>query len=226
MNTEMRLIAGGQVIVRRGRGSWALSSWWWRKRWLNDGLMEDSFFSVILIMLQNAVHQHFVHKERGAQLAAGGLGLFNLGMSFSTTGNSRRNLCSLTEHVFLIKRFILHNPIEQDLQSALLRRISISNICRMSTRDYNSNNNYSFQTLTAYCVPSTVFNKQHFIYSGLGDGGNEHLRHKYYYYLHFADEDIEAWKGEMSCPRLQSCNWQKGNANPELSGSKDEFLCL
>lgn len=80
---------------------------------MNDGVMEDSFFSVIVVTLRNA-DQHFVDTEK-AQLAAGWLGLFNLGMSSSTTGNSRRNLCSLTEHVFLVKRFLLHNPIEQGL---------------------------------------------------------------------------------------------------------------
>jgi lipoprotein signal peptidase len=74
--------------------------------------MEDSFFSVILIILQNALHQHFVDKEKRAQPTANWLGLFNLGMSFSTTSNSSLNLWSLTEHVFLVKRFLLHNPIE------------------------------------------------------------------------------------------------------------------
>lgn len=77
--------------------------------------MEDSFFGVILITLQNAVHQHFVDKEKKAQLAARWLELFNLGMSFSTMGNSRQNLCSLTEHIFLIKRFLLYNPTKQSL---------------------------------------------------------------------------------------------------------------
>lgn len=79
---------------------------------MNDGVMEDSFFSVILIILQNAAHQRSVDKEK-KELAAGWLELFNLGVSFSTTGNSRQNLCSLTEHVFLIKRFLLYNPAKQ-----------------------------------------------------------------------------------------------------------------
>lgn len=39
----------------------------------------------------------------------------NLAMSFGTTGNSRRSPCSLTEHAFLITRFLLHNPVEQGL---------------------------------------------------------------------------------------------------------------
>lgn len=71
---------------------------------MNDGVIEDSFFSVILITLQNAA-QHFVDKE-SAHFAAGWLGLFNLGMCLSTTGSSRQHLCSLTEHVFLVKRFL------------------------------------------------------------------------------------------------------------------------
>lgn len=43
----------------------------------------------------------------------------NLAMSFGTTGNSRRSPCSLTEHAFLITRFLLHNPVEQGLQPVL-----------------------------------------------------------------------------------------------------------
>lgn len=77
---------------------------------MNDGVMEDLFFSVIVVILRN-VDQYFVDIEK-VQLVVGWLGFFNFGMFFSIIGNSRRNLCFLIEYVFFVKRFFLYNLIE------------------------------------------------------------------------------------------------------------------
>lgn len=57
----MALMSWGQVGV--SRGSYALSSHWQKNRVVADGVIEDSFFNIILITLQKAVHRHFVDRR-------------------------------------------------------------------------------------------------------------------------------------------------------------------
>lgn len=139
-------------------------------------------------------------------------------MSFSTTGDSRPNRGSLTEHVFLIRRFLLCNPTKQSL-SRIQEEWVFQIFAKMRSKDYNSNNNNDFQIPLAMCQALCWTS---IILCTLGRWGQTMGISTVTLPL-LQMRKLKLREMDWVPQRFKANNWQSWSADLELS--EDEFLC-